>query len=197
MNGQPDLNNSIFQQHGFHASRQIVKSLKAKANSKRTFSEKVADWLTEKFGGMAFLILNTIWFGVWLVLNVGLIPGIQPFDPFPFNFLTMVVSLEAIFLAIIVLISQNRAAKVADLREEIDLQVDMITETELTKLMVMVSRLLEKSGIDISADDELTQMLKPTDMDTIEKALEDQVVKGEDSPDEAETTGADAVGKST
>jgi uncharacterized membrane protein len=157
-------------------SRQLIHSLKAKADAKRSWSEKVADWMTAHFGSMGFLALNVIWFLTWLVVNAELFPGIAAFDPFPFSLLTMIVSLEAIILSVFVMISQNRAAKVAELREEVDLQVDIITEAELTKLLIMMKKLLEKNGIDIS-DLDLTDMLKPTDMDKLEEALEEEVVK--------------------
>jgi uncharacterized membrane protein len=171
-------------------SRKLIQSVKAKADAKRSTSERVADWLTEKFGTMAFLVLNFAWFGVWIIINSGLIPGIEPFDPFPFTFLTMVVSLEAIGLAIIVLMSQNRASKIADLREEVDLQVDTTTEAELTKLLVLMKRLLEKEGIDVSSDPELDAMLEPTDVDKLETVLENQVVKGEKDALESQSAGS-------
>ncbi|TSC82311.1 MAG: hypothetical protein G01um101420_475 [Parcubacteria group bacterium Gr01-1014_20] len=160
--------------HPSEASRRIVRSLKAKADARRTRSEKFADWLTSRLGSVKFLLANVTWFGVWIVLNTGLIPGITPFDPYPFGFLTMIVSLEAIMLAIVVLVSQNRAMKVDDLREEIDLQVDIITEQEITKLMSLVILLLQKNGVDISKDMELQEMLQPTDTGKIQKILEKQ-----------------------
>jgi uncharacterized membrane protein len=163
--------------HVHGSSVRILRSLKAKADEKRTLPERIADLLTAKFGSMLFLVLNIIWFAIWIIINVGIIPGIEPFDPFPFGFLTMIVSLEAIALAIIVLISQNRAAKIADLREEMDLQVDIITELEITKLLELVVMLAEKEGIDVSQDRELHSMLRPSDPERIEAALEKQIVQ--------------------
>ena len=152
-----------------------IKSVKGRADQRRRLPERIADALTLGFGSMAFLVLNVIWFVVWIVINVGLIPGIEPFDPFPFGFLTMVVSLEAIALAIIVLMSQNRAAKIADLREEVDLEIDRMAEAELTKLLQIVSMLAEKQGIDLSRDHELREMVQPSDHEKIEQALEQEV----------------------
>ena len=106
---------------------------------------------------------------------MGLVPGVKPFDPFPFGLLTMVVSLEAIILAIAVLISQNRAAKIDDLREEVHLQINVIAEHELTKVMEMLITLLEKEGVDVSDDPELKQMLKPTDVGKLQKMVEQQI----------------------
>jgi uncharacterized membrane protein len=157
------------------AEEHIVQSIKAKMDARRTLAEKMADWLTTRFGSTSFLIFNLVWFSVWIVLNVGIIPGIQPFDPFPFGFLTMVVSLEAIVLAIVVLISQNREAQVAALREEVDVYINFRTEQELTKLLKMVSLLLEKHGIATSTDVELQSMLKKEDADQIEEELEEEL----------------------
>jgi uncharacterized membrane protein len=83
--------------------------------------------------------------------------------------------LEAIILAIIVLISQNRAARIADLREEVALQVEEISEQEVTKLLELMVQLLEKHGIDTSQDEELREMLEPTDTEKLAEVLEDEV----------------------
>src|SRR5687767_3430484 len=131
---------------------QIFRSLKAEADAHRSWSDRIADRMTSLMGSMPFLMINVLWFAVWIIINLGLIPGIEPFDPFPFGLLTMVVSLEAIALAIIVLISQNRSVKIAELREEVDLQVDMQTEREITKLLRLLSAVAEKHGIDVTGD---------------------------------------------
>jgi uncharacterized membrane protein len=157
------------------ARRKLIKTFKAKANAKRTPAEKFADWLTARFGSVLFLSLNALWFAVWIGINTGLVPGVEPFDPFPFGLLTMVVSLEAIFLAIIVLISQNREARVAELREEIELQIDTITETEMTKLINLVVKLMEKQGINVDDDPQLKQMLRPIDNEALERNLEEEL----------------------
>lgn len=151
--------------------RKAIKSFKAKADAKRTGPEKFADWLTSKFGSVLFLSLNAVWFTVWIVTNIGWMPGVEPWDPFPFGLLTMVVSLEAIFLAIIVLISQNREARIGELREEIELQISTVSESEVTKLIKMVSILLEKQGIKTDEDPELKKMLKPMDNAAMEREL--------------------------
>ncbi|MBU1200694.1 DUF1003 domain-containing protein [Patescibacteria group bacterium] len=152
-----------------------IKSIKAKANLKRNWIEKVADWLTQKFGTVLFLSINAAWFIVWLLVNLDLIPGIKPFDSFPFGLLTMIVSLEAIFLAIIVLISQNREEKITDLREEISLQIGIFSERELSKVLELMMLILKKNNIDVSQDKQLQRMLKPFDMNRVEKVLENEV----------------------
>lgn len=162
----------------FQSNRELVRSFKARTDAKRTVYEKFADQLTQRSGSMTFFVLNMIWFVSWILINTGMIPGIPVFDPFPFGLLTMIVSLEAIGLAIVVLISQNRAAQIADLREEIDLRMDMIAEEEITKLLSIVVRIAEKHGIDLSQDHDLHEMLEPTNTEKIEQELEAEIVKG-------------------
>lgn len=154
--------------------RLVVQSYRAKADAKRTLSDKFADKLTVKFGSVLFLALNAIWFFTWIILNTNVIPGVEPFDPFPFGLLTMIVSLEAIGLAIIVLISQNRAAKIAELREEIDLQVNSIAESEVSKVIELLGILLKKEGVKLD-DPEIADMVRPIRNSDIERILEKQL----------------------
>ena len=167
----------VFADQSIHNSRRIIRSLKAKSDAKRTAAQRFADWMTRTFGNIHFLFFNILLFGFWIVINSGNFPGLFPFDPFPFGLLTTIVSLEAIILAIFVLISQNRVSQVDDLREEIDLQVDIITEQELTKVMEMLYILMKKNGIDLNNDEVLQEMLKPINVTKIEKALEKQVTE--------------------
>lgn len=154
----------------------IFHSIKAKANAKRTILERSADVITSSLGSNTFLLLNIILFTFWILINTGRIKVIEVFDPFPFNLLTTMVSLEAIFLAIIVLISQNRNSRVDDLREETHLQLNVISEQEITKLMKMLSILLEKQGVDLSEDPELRKMVLPISEDKIEEILEKEIL---------------------
>jgi uncharacterized membrane protein len=161
--------------HQVVAGRRMIHSLKARADAHRSGAQRLADWMTDAFGSNGFLLINAIWFAVWCVWNTHLIPGLAPFDPFPFGLLTMIVSLEAILLSIFVLIAQNRSARIDELRQEIDLQVNLIAEDELTKLLCLVAKIAEKQGIDVAGDQELQQMLAPTNVEKIERVLEHQM----------------------
>lgn len=154
--------------------RHVIKSFKAKADAKRSPAEKFADLLTTRFGTVTFLALNMTWFVVWILWNTGNLPGLTAFDPFPFGLLTMVVSLEAIFLAIIVLISQNREARVNELREEVDLQINMIAEEEITRLLKLVLLLCEKEGIKLDDDPAMRRLMRMSN-DKIERDLEKEL----------------------
>ena len=158
------------------SQKKIYHSIKARADARRTVVERLADKMTSTFGSNAFLLLNIIVFIAWILINTGEVPSIPPFDPFPYSLLTSIVSLEAIILAIFVLISQNRGSKINDLREETHLQLNLISEREVTKLIKMTALLLEKEGIDLSQDPELKRMMKPVVEEEIEKKLEKEIL---------------------
>jgi|ERR1700722_4442183 len=157
--------------------QKTIKSIKSKADAKRSFQDKIVDRGNSFFGSNVFLYLNIAWFVIWLVINLGRIPGLKPFDPFPFSFLTSSVSLEAIILAIFVLISQNRAAKIADLREEVQLQINIMAEEENTKIMRMIVLLLQKNKIPVPEDKQLRDLLRKTDTQKIERSVQKQIDK--------------------
>lgn len=153
-----------------------VTSLKSEADKKRTIVEIVTDFLTEKFGSSTFLFINILWFAIWIPVNLNLVPGVKAFDPFPFGLLTMIVSLEAIVLSIIVLISQNRESKVANLREELHLQIETIIEREITKLVNMQIMLMRKNGFSVKSDPDFDELTQPINTKKITQKLEEQIL---------------------
>ena len=94
----------------------------AVARKIRTEQNRLTDGITNFAGSMSFVYLHTLWFGVWILINLGLLGAAVAFDRFPFGLLTMIVSLEAIFLSTFVMISQNRQAARADVRSEVDFE---------------------------------------------------------------------------
>ena len=108
---------------------------------KRTTVQKAADWIAEFSGSIPFLMLHVVWFVVWVFINVVKVPGIPLFDPFPFGFLTLAVSLEAIFLSVFVLLSQNRQVAKDRVRSDIEYDVNLKAELEIAHLHEKVDRL--------------------------------------------------------
>jgi uncharacterized membrane protein len=108
---------------------------------RRTVVQKGADWIAEFAGSITFLMLHVVWFGLWLLLNSVKFPGIPQWDPFPFGFLTLTVSLEAIFLSVFVLLSQNRQAAKDRVRSDIEYDVNLKAELEIVNLHEKMDRL--------------------------------------------------------
>lgn len=120
----------------------VSRNVNEEMQEHQTSLQKIADWIAWFSGSMPFLLLNTLWFTVWITINT-LPLGIQAFDPFPFGLLTMIVSLEAIFLSCFVLISQNRQAEKDHVRSDIEYEVNIKAELEVTHLHEKTDRLHE------------------------------------------------------
>jgi uncharacterized membrane protein len=151
-------------------------AIKAQHAAERTVIENLADGLNTLASSTPFLLIHVVWFLIWIPWNLGFF-GLRKFDPFPFGLLTMVVSLEAIFLTIFVLMSQKRESKIAELREELMLQVSLRMEEEVTKTLQLVAGLYTRMGHVMSEDDELGDMLRPLDVTTIERELTDEIAQ--------------------
>jgi uncharacterized membrane protein len=122
----------------------------------RDAEDRLSDAITGFAGNMKFVYFHTVWFGLWIAANVGVFGVGLEIDKFPFGFLTMVVSLEAIFLSTFVMISQNRSSQKADIRSQLDYETDLQAEREIAIIMRTLVRLAEKDGVDI--DDLKTEM---------------------------------------
>ena len=145
--------------------RTIIR-LRLKAGRERSVQDRIADAITLFSGRMSFVYLHIVWFSLWILLNSGHV-GVQPFDPFPYGLLTMIVSLEAIFLSTLVLITQNRLSAEAERRADLDLQVGLLTEHEVTRVLQMLDVIQDKLGIENDADSELADLemeTKPEDV---------------------------------
>jgi uncharacterized membrane protein len=131
--------------------------LRRKASRDRGLQDRAADAVTSFSGSVVFVHLHIAWFSIWVLVNTGRF-GIHPFDPFPYGLLTMVVSLEAIFLSTLVLITQNRLSDEGEQRADLDLQIGLLTEHELTRVLQMLDAIQEKLGIENHAASELADL---------------------------------------
>lgn len=118
----------------------VARNANEEIQEKQTFVERLADWIAAFSGSMTFLFLNALWFGVWIWLNVS---GIWRFDPFPFGLLTMIVSLQAIFLSIFVLLAQNRQAAKDRVRDDLEYEINVKAELEVAHLHEKVEEIRE------------------------------------------------------
>ncbi|HEX8153791.1 MAG TPA: DUF1003 domain-containing protein, partial [Thermoanaerobaculia bacterium] len=122
--------------------RRVARNINEEMQIRTTTIDRVADVIAEFSGSILFFFLNLVWFTVWIGWNV--MPGVPHFDPYPFGFLTMTVSLEAIFLSIFVLVSQNRQAAKDRLRADAEYEVNLKAELEVTHLHEKVDFMMEE-----------------------------------------------------
>ena len=139
---------------GLRGDSQVLVNVRQIANLEeqqlhaRSASERIAGAVTRAAGTAVFAVAHLVWFVTWILINSGRVARIKPFDPFPFNLLTMIVSLEAIFLSIWILISQNQMTRQADRRAHLDLQVNLLAEQESTATLRAVHGIAQHLGVD-------------------------------------------------
>ncbi|HLD99952.1 MAG TPA: DUF1003 domain-containing protein [Bdellovibrionota bacterium] len=152
-----------------------ILEVRRKFEERRTAQQRFADFVTNFAGSMASVLFHAVVFGLWIAINSGAVPIIKPFDPFPFVMLAMFASVEAIFLSTFVLISQNRMSQISEKRADLDLQVNLLSEHELTRLIGVVDQIARKLGLPSAPGvDELKKDVSPERvLEEIEEA-EDQ-----------------------
>jgi uncharacterized membrane protein len=138
----------------------------------KTLEERIADGITRFSGSMKFVYVHVAIYGVWIVANLGWLPPIPQFDP-TFVILAMAASVEAIFLSTFVLISQNRMAVLADKRADLDLQVSLLAEHEVTRLITLTTEIARKMGIEASSDPELSELARDVQPEKVLEKMEE------------------------
>lgn len=149
---------------------EAILRLEESSKGERTRSDLLAEAIASFCGSMAFVWVHIVWFGVWLAIN--LVPGIPHIDPFPFTFLTLVVSLEAIFLSTFILISQNHDTKISERRNHLDLQINLLSEQENTQMIRMLRAIAEKLEVEVTNDFHLAALSEKTKPETLAKQIE-------------------------
>jgi uncharacterized membrane protein len=156
---------------GSRVAEENVAALRARdreIEKQRSLFERISDAVINAAAAAPSIVLHSAWFAVWISINTGLVPGVAQFDPFPFPFLTMSVSLEAIFLALFVLESQNRLAKLSDHRANLDLQVNLLAEREMTAALQLLSDIARHLKVETSVSrEQLNDLIKTTDVERL------------------------------
>ncbi|TFZ07696.1 DUF1003 domain-containing protein [Ramlibacter humi] len=147
-----------------------VRRLEQLAQAKRTFADRVADIVARFCGHITFVWIHIALFTVWIAWNS--IPGLHHFDPYPFTFLILCVSLEAIFLSSFILIAQNYEMRVAERRNQLDLQINLLAEQENTKILQLLERIACKVGVIEEADDEIAALEQATRPETLARQID-------------------------
>jgi uncharacterized membrane protein len=124
-----------------------VMHLEQEAAQRRSLADRLADLIAGFVGTVTFVLLHLVWFGIWATVNAGLVPGVPVFDPYPFQLLCMIVSMEGVLLSTFVLIKQNRMSARADERNHLGLQVELLSEQEVTKVIQMLEAIGTHLGI--------------------------------------------------
>jgi uncharacterized membrane protein len=133
--------------------------------------ERIARAITRFSGSMRFVYVHAALYGAWIIANLGWIAGITPWDP-TFVVLAMIASVEAIFLSTFILITQNRMAATADRRAELDLQVSLLAEAEITKLVALVSEIAVRMEVPEAKHEDIEEMKRLVQPEAVLDAIE-------------------------
>jgi uncharacterized membrane protein len=155
-----------------------VVKIEEEAQLQRTTADRLSDLIANFVGSMPFVLLHLIWFGMWVTINLGVISEIRKFDPYPFALLCMLVSLEGVLLSTFVLIKQNRMSQRADQRAHLDLQINLLSEKELTKVLQLQRLICARLDIvEASKDEEAAELSKITAVDNIAHEIDQRIPK--------------------
>ena len=153
-----------------------IPNLKSYVGFERRFAEVLARLLTQSLGSIWFLNTVVAFIALWIIANLGLIPGVRPFDPYPFDCLVMIATFSAMLLAIVVLINQNQQGRMEDIRQRIDFEVNVRAEREITKVLTMLDELHVRAGI-AKVDTELDRMKEKISIAEIKEDIEQGIEK--------------------
>jgi uncharacterized membrane protein len=159
---------------------QAMRRLEEAQMARRTGADRVAAAIAGFCGSMTFVWLHVALFAGWIGYNS--LPWFNHFDPYPFTFLTLVVSLEAIFLATFILISQNYDMRINERRNQLDLQIDLLAEQEDTKILQILERIAKKVGAHVSDDSQVRALEQATRPDALARQIEDAYRLDEGEP---------------
>ncbi|MGZ3767447.1 MAG: DUF1003 domain-containing protein [Mucilaginibacter sp.] len=154
------------------SKKKVNNELKSSLDFNKTTIDRFATAISSAFGSITFLIICIIFFVLWVMVNVYLVPGLKAFDPFPFPILELLVSSFAIILSVSVLINQNRQGKIERLQKQIEFEVNVRAEDEITMVLAMLHEIHQHLGLHSKEDKELEKMKETTDIKEIHKTLD-------------------------
>ena len=154
------------------AVRHLKKEIKSDLKFTKTVADHVSVFVIRILGSIGFLCICLLFFTGWITCNLNLLPGITPFDPFPFPILNMVVSLFAIVLSVFVLINQNRQGRIDQIKQQLEFEVNVRAESEITKVLTMLHEIHQRMGLSSQADTELEEMKEHTDITQLHQAID-------------------------
>ena len=154
---------------------ETIAKLEQGEHALRGVADQFADLITRFAGSMNFVYIHLLWFGAWVIANsLPIVPASWRVDPFPFTFLTFVVSLEAIFLSTFILISQNHEQRLAERRNHLDLQINLLSEQENSKMLAMLESIQQRLGIE-DVDPELQTLEEATEPEKLVEQIDNVV----------------------
>ena len=164
-----------------------VTQISQEFSSKRSRSDRLGEAVIRGVATARVVLAHLFGVGAWIAVNAGMIPGLPVFDPFPFSLLGLLVSLEAVFLAMFVLMNQKWQTQQNDHWAHLNLQIGLLSEQEATKMLQLLTAISDRLGVQTSHDSELKEMAKKTVINHLAQELADNLEKSQETspPDHA------------
>lgn len=157
-----------------------VAELERAFDEKRSWADRLTDLIAGFTGTIWFVILHVVWLAIWFAINLGGVPGVPKFDPYPFILLAMIVSVEGVLLSTFVLMKQNRMQRKTDQRDHLTLQIDLLAEKELTKVLQVLRLVCQKLEIrEVDSDKDLEEMARITSVNLISERIRNEMPSAE------------------
>jgi uncharacterized membrane protein len=168
---------------------EAILKMERASHQHRTFGERVADGVTAAVGSWPFLIIQSMLLAVWVVLNV--VAWTHQWDPYPFILLNLVLSFQAAYTSPIILMSQNRQSRIGELRNHLDLQINILAEQEATEMLHLLRKLCEKLDVSLQDDEAALRALEQaTRPEQLVRQMEKRIQTGEKDEDPGRVTGS-------
>lgn len=170
------MNSSSAPPESARANIEAVARLEQQFLDQRGWKDRLGDAIADFIGTMGFILIHLLAFAAWFAVNSGTLPRIKPFDPYPFVLLTMIVSMEGVLLSTFVLMKQNRMSRRADQRNHLNLQIDLLSEKEITKILQMQRLICRKLGVtEALKDSEVHELAEHTAVEGLARELEQKM----------------------
>jgi uncharacterized membrane protein len=150
-----------------HRNIRLLTEVRLREEARKSLADRIADRITTFAGSMTFVVVHAVWIGAWVVLNLGWVPRVEPWDPPPPVMLAVIVSVEAIFLSTFILIRQNRMQQLADRRAELDVQIGLLTEHELTRAIQMLDAIAQRLDVPRPPTPELEEIKRDVEPEKV------------------------------
>jgi uncharacterized membrane protein len=157
------------------ANIETVARLEAEFLEQRSMKDRIGDAIAGFAGTMTFVIVHVIGLILWFLINTGALPIVKPWDPYPFILLALIVSVEGVLLSTFILMKQNRMSRHADHRDHLNLQIDLLAEKEVTKVLEMQRQLCAHFGITSANDPEAAEMSQHTAVEDLARELQEKL----------------------
>ena len=165
-------------EHSRHAEAHINSIVKQEeeALERRSVSERLVDTVAAFVGSLTFVVLHLALLAAWVVVNTGRIPGVKPFDPWPFSLLGVMVAVEAVVLSSFIIMRQNRMMRRGEQRDHLNLQINLLAEKEITAVLQLVRALCGHMGLQsIAADKDVRELSQDTSIESLHQKLEERL----------------------